>query len=214
MIPVVRRMLRIRSLVAPAILGLILLAGCLIILLFTRPPARQEIKITAVIKAIANDSEFWEVVKTGMRAGADEFAVTLDIQGPWAESDVEGQIWITESILNNAPPTVLILAAADFVRLAPLIKRADAAGVKVITVDSGVDSPLPRCFVATNNVEGGGKVAAEMMSILEPGRTLAIINHIPGATTAMEREEGARRMLEQDGRYPILGTWFTDNFEE
>jgi ribose transport system substrate-binding protein len=30
----------------------------------------------------------------------------------------------------------------------------------------------------------------------------------------MEREEGARRMLEQDGRYPILGTWFTDNFEE
>jgi ribose transport system substrate-binding protein len=204
---------RLRSLVASAIVGIILLAGCLIILFFTRSPFRQEIKITAVIKAIANDSEFWEVVKTGLRAAADEFGLKLDIQGPWAESDVDGQIRIVEDILKNDPPTVLILAATDYIRLVPLVEQAEAQGVRVITMDSGVDSPLPRCFVATNNIEGGVKAAAEMMRILEPGRKLAIINHIPGATTAMEREEGARRMLEADGR-PIIGTWFTNNFEE
>jgi ribose transport system substrate-binding protein len=167
-----------------------------------------------VIKAIANDSEFWEVVKTGLRAGADEFGVRLDIQGPWAESDIEGQIRITEDILRNQPPDVLILAAADFRRLVPVVERAAAAGIRIVTMDSGVDSRLPETFVATNNAEGGGVTAAEMMRILAPGRKLAIINHVRGATTAMERETGARRALEADGRYPVVGTWFTDNFEE
>ncbi|MDR1949108.1 MAG: substrate-binding domain-containing protein [Spirochaetaceae bacterium] len=203
-----------RALMVPAILAFILLAGSLVILFFTRTPVRREIKITAVIKAIANDSEFWEVVKTGLRSGAAEFGVTLDIQGPWAESDIEGQIRIIDAILNNDPPAVLILAASDYKRLAPLVERADAAGIKVITMDSGVDSPLPRTFVATNNIEGGEKVAAEMIRILEPGSRLAIINHVRFATTAIEREEGTRRVLNRDGRYSVVGTWFTDNFEE
>ncbi|HAE21891.1 MAG TPA: LacI family transcriptional regulator, partial [Spirochaetaceae bacterium] len=37
---------------------------------------------------------------------------------------------------------------------------------------------------------------------------------MPGATTAIEREAGVRKALEKDGRYPILGTWFTNNFLE
>jgi ribose transport system substrate-binding protein len=195
-------------------MAVILLLGSLVILFFTRTPPRREITITAVIKAIANDSEFWEVVKTGMQAGAAEFGVTLDIQGPWAESDIEGQIRIIETILASDPPAALILAATDYLRLAPLVKKADAAGIKVVTMDSGVDSPLPRTLVATNNIEGGEKAAAAMIRILEPGKKLAIINHVRFATTAIEREEGTRGVLDRDGRYPVIGTWFTDNFEE
>jgi ribose transport system substrate-binding protein len=198
----------------PAILIFIMLAGSLIILFITRPTPRQNIRVVAVIKAVANDSEFWEVVKTGMRAAADEFGITLSIQGPWVESDVDGQIRIVADILKGDPPTALILAAADYVRLVPLVEQAAAAGIKVITMDSGVDSPLPLSFVATNNIEVGAKVAAEMIRILEAGRKLAIINHVQGATTAIEREEGTRRVLQDDGRYPIIGTWFTDNFKE
>jgi ribose transport system substrate-binding protein len=209
------KLLPIRAFVIPAILAFILLAGTLVILFFTRPVSgKGGIRVTAVIKAIANDSEFWEVVKTGLRAGAAEFEINLDIQGPWAESDIDGQIRIVEAILKNAPPQVLILAAADYRRLVPMVEQAAAQGVKVITMDSGVDSALPLTFVATNNVEGGKKVAAEMIRLLEPGRQTVIINHVRGATTAMEREEGTRHILDQDGRYPVLGTWFTDNFEE
>jgi ribose transport system substrate-binding protein len=205
---------RLRALFVPAVLTVILLLGSLIILFFTRTPSGREIKITAVIKAIANDSEFWEVVKTGLRAGAVEFGVNLDIQGPWAESDIEGQIRIINTILANDPPAALILAATDYIRLVPVVEKAAALGVKVITMDSGVDSLLPRTFVATNNIEGGEKAAAEMLRILEPGNKLAIVNHVRFATTAMEREEGTRKILNRDGRYPVIGTWFTDNFEE
>ncbi|MFP3043215.1 substrate-binding domain-containing protein [Treponema primitia] len=207
-------MFRIRSFIMPAILAFILLAGSLIILFITQPSPEKAIKVTAVIKAIANDQEFWEVIKTGMRAAANEFGITLDIQGPWVESDVDGQIRITENILKNDPPTALILAAADYIRLAPLVEQAVSQGIRVIAMDSGVASSRLVTFVTTNNIEGGEKVAAEMLRILEPGRKLAIINHVQGTTTAMEREEGARKVLAQDGRYPLLGVWFTENFEE
>ncbi|MDR2758646.1 MAG: substrate-binding domain-containing protein, partial [Spirochaetaceae bacterium] len=198
----------------PALLILIFLGGSLGFFFLVRTPPEQEIRVTAVIKAVANDSEFWEVVKTGMRAGANEFGLRLDIQGAWIESDVEGQIRIMESIIGNDPPTVLILAAADYTRLASLVEKAVSAGIKVIAMDSGVDSSLPRTFVATDNVEGGEKVAAEMIRILEPGRKLAIVNHVRGTTTAIDRERGVRAVLERDGRYPVIGTWFTDNFAD
>jgi ribose transport system substrate-binding protein len=198
----------------PVFLFLIFLGGGFIIFFLIQTPQEQEIRVTAVIKAIANDSEFWEVVKTGMQVAANEFGIHLDIRGPWAESDVDGQIGIVEDILKNEPPTVLILAAADYIRLTPLVEAAVSAGIKVITMDSGVDSPLPRTFVATDNIDGGRKVANEMIRILEPGRKLVVINHVRGTTTAIDRERGVREVLEKDGRYPVIGTWFTDNFAD
>jgi ribose transport system substrate-binding protein len=210
-------MIKLRSLIVPVILLFILFVGSVIILSVTRISPKQEIRVTAVIKAIANDSQFWEVVKTGLRAGAGEFDVTLDIQGPWAESDVEGQIRIVQDLLKNAPPTVLILAATDYQGLVPVVEQAVGQGVKVITMDSGVDSPLPLTFVATNNIEGGEKMAAEMIRLLgsvgSDDRKLAIVNHVRTTTTAIEREEGARKILEENG-YPVIGTWFTENFRE
>ena len=213
-------MRRIRTFMVPAVLGLMLAVGSLIILFLTRAPAQQGIRVTAVIKAIINDSEFWEVVKTGMRAAADDFGVALDIQGPWAESDVEGQIQIVEEILANNPPQALILAASDYVRLAPLVERAAASGIRVIALDSGVDSSRPLALVATNNREAGEKAAARMLALWDArgvppeNRQAAIINHVRGTSTAMEREAGVREVLRAGNGASVAGSWFTDNFEQ
>jgi ribose transport system substrate-binding protein len=40
------------------------------------------------------------------------------------------------------------------------------------------------------------------------------VNHIKGATTAIEREEGALRAIKKDGRFKILDTRYTNNIEE
>lgn len=207
-------MKRMAPFVVPAILLGILFSGSYIILFFAGAPARAAPpRITAVLKTIDSNMEFWEVVKNGMRTAATEFAVPLEIFGPWAESDIEGQIRIMETVVKDRP-TAIILSAADFSALIPSVQAAHAAGILVVTLDSGVDSDIPQTFVATNSVEAAEKLAMHLPTLLEPGRSVAIINHVPGATTAIEREEGVRRALERDGRYPILGTWFTNNFEE
>jgi ribose transport system substrate-binding protein len=207
-------MKRIAPFVVPAILLGIIFIGSFIILYIAGTPAqRASPRIAAVLKTIDSNMEFWEVVKSGMQTAATEFSARLEIFGPWVESDIEGQMAIMDTVIKDRP-TVIVLSATDFTALIPYVERAAAAGIPVITLDSGIDSDIPVSFVATNSVEAAEKLGYHLPSLLEPGRSVAIINHVPGATTAIEREAGVRKALEKDGRYPILGTWFTNNFLE
>lgn len=202
------------SLVVPAILFGILLCGSLIIMLIAgaEPPAAR-IRVVAVLKTIDVNMEFWEVVKTGMYAAAKEFDVDIEVRGPWAESDVLGQLKIMDDVIEGKPEAI-ILAATDFAALVASAEKARAAGIRVVTLDSGIDSAIPDTFVATNNVEAGEKAGVEMARILKPGTPVAVVNHIKGSTTAMEREKGALRAVGEAGSFEVLGVWYTNNFVE
>jgi len=200
--------------VVPAILACILLGGSLIIVFFSGPPPpNAPLRVAVVLKTVDSNMEFWEVVKSGMRVAAQEFGVRLEIYGPWMESDIQGQIETMNSVIRDRPP-IIILSACDYTALVPSVEQAKGANIPIITLDSGVKSDIPLTFVATNNIEAGEKLAGLIPKLLAPGKRVAIINHVPGATTAIEREAGVRKALEKDGRYPIIGTWFTNNFEE
>jgi ribose transport system substrate-binding protein len=207
-------MKRPASLVVPAILLGILLCGSLIIMLIAgaEPPAAR-VRVVAVLKTIDVNMEFWEVVKSGMREAAKEFDVDLDVRGPWAESDVLGQLRIVDEVIAERP-TAIILAATDYVALVGSVEKARDEGIRVVTLDSGVDSSVPATFVATNNVEAGEKAGVEMARLLKPGAAVAVVNHIRGATTAMEREKGALRAVGEGNRFTVLGVWYTNNFVE
>lgn len=207
-------MKRISSLVVPAIILGILLCGSLIIMLIVgTAPKEKEIRIAAVLKTVDSDMEFWEVVRAGMNAAAKEVGAKLELYGPWAESDVAGQIKILDQVIDT-DPTALILSATDYNALIPPVERARGKRIPVITIDSDVNSTVPLSFVATNNIEAGENAGREMIRLLAPGSKVALVNHIKGATTAMEREEGALRALARDGRFIVLGVRYTDNFQE
>jgi ribose transport system substrate-binding protein len=210
------------------VLFLLLLSTGILACFFLTGDFRKDrpIKIIAVIKNLTPKVEFWEVMCTGMRAAASEFGLDLAIYGPMAEGDIKVQIAILSDILDNSPPTILILAATDQHALVPLVEKADSMGIPVITVDSGVNSPIPVTLVATNNVDAGEKIAEEMVRLIDPRKKLAIISHVPGTATAIEREQGIRKVLEQKAGYggldertdtgkdyplAIIGTWFTGN---
>ena len=202
------------SLVVPAILFGILLGGILIIMLIAgAEPPSERIRVVAVLKTIDVNMEFWEVVKTGMHAAAKEFDVDIEVRGPWAESDVLGQLKIMDDVIEGKPEAI-ILAATDFAALVASVEKARDAGIRVVTLDSGIDSAIPDTFVATNNVEAGEKAGVKMARILKPGTSVAVVNHIKGSTTAMEREKGALRAVGGTGRFEVLGVWYTNNFVE
>ncbi|GAB1483084.1 sugar-binding protein [Treponema sp.] len=207
-------MKKIASLIVPLILLSFLLIGSLIIVAIAGAPARgKQIRIITVLKTIDSNMDFWEVVKSGMRVATTELNLQMDVYGPWAESDVPGQLIIMDQAIKEKPAGI-ILSATDFNALVPLVEKAKKEGIPIVTLDSGVNSSIPISFVATNNVEAGEKAGRAMMALLEPGKKLAIINHVRGATTAIQREDGVTRAIKKDGRYPIVGTWFTNNYEE
>lgn len=166
--------------------------------------------IYVVMKATQSDMEFWQVVEAGMQAADTEYDVKPIIVGPKLEKDIDEQISILDQVIKDAPAGIL-LVAADYNRLVPLVERAAAKGIKIVTLDSGLNSDVPVSFVATDNVAAGRKAGKEIDQLVTAGKEIAIISHIRGNATAIEREQGVREALAEDGRPAPIGTFFVEN---
>lgn len=170
----------------------------------------ENTRIVVIYKTIDPSVEFWQVVKEGIYIAAEEFGVSVSIKGRMSETDIEGQINIIEEVIKSKPAAI-VLVAADYNRLVPAAEKIKEAGIKLITIDSGINSDLPESFIATDNVEAGRKAGKELSQILKGNSEVVIISHVKGAATAIEREKGVRDSLTQYTNFKILDTYFCDN---
>ena len=76
-----------------------------------------------------------------------------------------------------------------------MLEKAEAAGIPVVTIDSNIDSDLPRSFVATDNIMAAEKAADVLAELLGGKGEVAIIPFIAGATTNTAREQGFEQGL-------------------
>ncbi|MDR1135561.1 MAG: substrate-binding domain-containing protein [Clostridiales Family XIII bacterium] len=157
-------------------------------------PAHQY-RVQVVLKARANPPDFWRIVEQGLKMGGDEFNVKYEVNGPSTENDIDTQISMVRAAIKKKPD-VLILAAGDFERLAPVCEEAVAAGIRLISLDSDVNSDKKLCFVGTDNYELGQKLGFLVDGILKPGDTFGVIGHVESSFTAMERERGLMDAVE------------------
>ncbi len=165
--------------------------------------------IQIVFKSIEGQPmDFWSVVISGIDEAAKEFEIKVELSGPRFEKEINRQINIMNRVIDLHPP-LIILAASDYKRLVPSVERAHDLGIPVVTMDSGVDSPLPVSFIATDNIAAGIKAGKEMKRLVagKKNQMLAIVSHIKETATAIDREEGVRMAL---GNENIIGTWFCD----
>lgn len=166
--------------------------------------------IYVVMKATESDMEFWQVVQAGMQAAATQYDVAPQVVGPRLEKDVDQQIQILDDVIKKRPDGIL-LVAGDYNRLVPLVRKAAAEGITIVTLDSGLNSDVPVSFVGTDSVAAGYKAGREIVRLVPPGKEIAIISHIRGNATAIEREKGAREALKEQGRPAPIGTFFVEN---
>lgn len=132
---------------------------------------------------------FWVSVKQGADAAGKELGVDIIWKGPSLETDIAGQISIVEDNINKKVDAIVI-AACDAEALIPVLKKADAAGIPVVTIDSNINSDLPKSFVATNSVAAATTAADVLSELLGGTGEVAMIPFVPGATTNIEREKG------------------------
>lgn len=169
--------------------------------------------IELILKSTHGETmDFWQDVKLGVEEASKEFGVEVNMSGPRFEKDINEQITIFNQKIDLNPP-LIILAASDFKRLSESVKRASDLDIPIITLDSGVDSELPKCFVGTDNFSAGVKAGNEILRLLngETNPEIAIVAHLKETTSAIDRESGVRAVLNSDN---IVGTWFCDVEEE
>ena len=131
--------------------------------------------------------EFWQIVRAGIQAAATEYDVDPRIVGPRWERDVDRQIEIFNEVIAEEPDGVL-LAAADYNDLVPAAVKAVARGIELVTLDSALNSDAASSYVATDNVEAGRKAGREIDRIVPEGEKIAVVSHIRGVATAIDRE--------------------------
>ena len=107
-----------------------------------------------------SDSDFWDDMKSGALAAANEFNINVTVEGPESEEDYDTQNGMIENAVSRKVD-VIILSAIDYEKNAPSVQNAIDSGVKVITVDSDVNVKGKELFIGTDNISAGEKAAKD-----------------------------------------------------
>ncbi|KQT04634.1 LacI family transcriptional regulator [Rhizobium sp. Leaf391] len=138
----------------------------------------KDIKIIAVTHGQANDP-FWSVVKNGVTAGAKDAGVQVDYRAP-ETFDMVAMSQLIDAAVNQKPDG-LIVSIPDASALGPSIEKAVAAGIPVISINSGSDvsKQLGALLHVGQDEYGAGKAAGEKLNQMG-GKTGICINQEVG----------------------------------
>ena len=145
-------------------------------------------KVIAVVPK-ATSHLFWVSIHAGAMAAGHDLDVDVLWNGPATETDYSRQIEIVDSMIARHVDG-LALAAQDRTALDASLDRAAKEGVPVTVFDSGVDSTNYMTFVATNNYAAGEMAARKLAELLRNKGSIAMVLHVPGSSSTMERERG------------------------
>ncbi|GLO63355.1 LacI family transcriptional regulator [Vibrio sp. MACH09] len=154
---------------------------------FGTAQAKDEIYIPVVSKGYQH--EFWQTVKLGSDTAAEELGIKTSFVGPADETQISQQIQLMEDMMARNPEAIL-LAALDSNALVLPVEEAKSRGIEIATFDSGVNSDIPKSFIATNNIKAGGDAAMALGQMLKGKGKVGIVAHVAGTQSAIERSNG------------------------
>ena len=153
--------------------------------------------------AKSTETEFWLSVFAGAEAAATEYNMKLNIVGPETEEDYETQNqMVTETVEEGTE--ALIFSAIHYDKNAEAIDAAAQSGVKIVAIDSNVDSDAVSTYIGTDNYAAGQMAAQAALQRVEGELNVGIINYDISSANGQEREQGAVDALKESGRAEIV----------
>ena len=175
-------------------------------------PAPDMRKVVAIFKTTPDANAFWTAIGDGVESGAQDYGLRVSIRSPRDEKYVDEQIGIVEGAIAESPAAI-VLAASDYHRLVGPVQKAKAAGIKVVCIDSFIESDDADAKIGTDNVEAGQKCGSALLKRLPSPPSgnrprVAVMSYVQGSSTAIDRETGLRQAL--GDRVVALGTSYSD----
>ena len=173
----------------------------------------------ALIPGLTTDA-FYITMKKGAQAAADALGVDLVFQGAPDFNPVT-QVPVLDAVIARKPDAILI-APTDKVQLIEPLKKANEAGIPVITVDTFIgtgvyqtgkgDGDFPLAYIASDNVLGG-KMAARALAAAIGGEGKVYVSNVkPGISTTDQREQGFKDEMKANfPKITVLETQFNDD---
>ena len=152
--------------------------------------------------AKSKDSAFWRSVFSGVNAAATEYNLTVTFEGPENEEDYETQNQLIDQAVENRAE-VIVFSAVDYNANAEAIDRAAKQGVKIVVIDSDVNSEQVSCRISTNNYEAG-RMAGEYAIANDDVYYVGIVNFDKNTANGQQREAGFRDVAETREEITII----------
>ena len=121
---------------------------------------------TVTLIAKSTQTEFWLSVFAGAEAAATEYNLDLNIVGPDAEEDYETQNQMVDKAVQ-AGTEALVFSAIHYDNNADAIDAAAQKGVKIVAIDSNVDSQAVSTYIGTDNYAAGQMAAQAALARVE-----------------------------------------------
>lgn len=187
----------------------LLLAGALFFLLLSaagctgKEAAGSKHKVAVIVKS--TQSDFWKSVFSGAEAAATEYNLEVACQGPKMEEDYAGQNRMIERAVRDGVEAI-VFSAVDFDANAESIDYAASKGVKIVIIDSDVNSSAAGIRIGTDNYAAGKKAGEAALLSKEEELYVGIVNYDIHSANGQQREKGFRNVVGEDKRVKEIHT--------
>ncbi len=143
---------------------------------------------------------FWEITIEGFNTAIAEYNAVGEVRSTENEEDVEGQIAIVRSAIEEGFDAIVI-SAISYEELAPVVDEASNAGLEVVVIDSDVNSTSVKARISTDNYVAGFLMGEEMAIELGYNGTVATLEFDTETQNGLDRING---FLDAIAQYPNM----------
>lgn len=154
----------------------------------------RRMSLVYIPKVEDSTNDFWKALILGTKMAAKEYNADIEIKAPTEENDIERQNELLKEAISEEPDAILF-SPSSFTESNDLLKEAKEKGICISFIDSYTEEKVQNLTVATDNLEAGEKLGKFAATLLDPDDQIAIVAHVKGVSTAVEREEGFRKGL-------------------
>ena len=154
----------------------------------------RRMSLVYIPKVEDSTNDFWKALILGTKMAAKEYNADIEIKAPTEENDIERQNELLKEAISEEPDAILF-SPSSFTESNDLLKEAKEKGIRISFIDSYTEEKVQDLTVATDNLEAGEKLGKFATTLLGPDDQIAIVAHVKGVSTAVEREEGFRKGL-------------------
>lgn len=154
----------------------------------------RKLSLIYIPKVVDGTNDFWKSLILGAKMAAKEYNAEIGILAPSEENDVERQNELLKEAIEKKPDAILF-SPSSFTESDALLKEAKEDGIRIGFIDSYTKEAIQDLTVATDNLEAGEKLGKFAATLLGPEDQIAVVAHVKGVSTAVEREEGFRKGL-------------------
>lgn len=153
----------------------------------------------------STQSAFWQSVYAGATAAATEYNLQITFEGPEREEDYETQNELIAQAVEKGAE-VIVFSAVDYNANSAAINEAARQGVKIVVIDSDVNSRQVSCRIGTDNYAAGQMAGEAALSGKEEKLYIGIVNYGVNTANGQQREQGFREAAAEDERVVYMRT--------